>query len=132
MTDQTCWTSEMDSVMSLPALRRAVLPHDVLEALRKEAGLRQGTIAMACGATDRTVRSWVTGQGIRPRNADRLTMLGEIVLVLSRTLRGDGIDQWLRARVRSLNGLRPAELLGNDEFGRVLAAAQGFVGGDYA
>lgn len=112
-------------------LRGAFLAPDILSVLRKEFGLRQKTIAVACGTTDRTVRSWEQGQAVRQGHADRLLALAEVVNVLSTTLKGGGIDQWLWARLRPLSGKRAVELLGRDRDKQVLAVARAFAGGDY-
>jgi len=113
------------------ALRRAVLPSDQLTLLRRKFRLRQTTIATACGATDRTVRNWEKGLPIRQRHADRLAVLAETVLILSSTLVNDGFDQWLCARVRLLDGRRPAEVLGGDGSDEVFGAAHAFADGSY-
>lgn len=112
------------------ALRRAVLPHDVLRALRTSFGLRQVTVAAACGTSDRAVRKWEQGGSMRRRSVERLTALADIVLVLSTTLIGAGFDQWLWARLRTLDSARPVELLAQDRPEPVLAAARAFAGGD--
>lgn len=120
---------EQDSLF--PRLRRSVFAHDTLSALRDEVGLRQETIAISCGTSVRTVRNWETGQPVRARNADRLSVLADVVLILGSTLRGAGVDQWLRARIRTLNGSRPMDLLGEEQSDAVLSAARSFAGGDY-
>lgn len=112
-------------------LESAVLPADVLQVLRHDVGLTQATVAAACGSTDRSVRQWERGGSIRRRNADRLFALVDTVLVLCETLTLDGIEQWLWARMRALNGRRPLELLAEGEHEDVVATARLFVEGTY-
>jgi transcriptional regulator with XRE-family HTH domain len=131
MTDEAAIAEQTDCGSGLPRLNRAVLAPDVLAALREEVGLRQETIAQSSSTSVRTVRNWEKGQSIRARNADKVFALGEVVLALQWTLRGDGFDQWLRARIRDLGGNRPMEVLGEGDLEAVLAAAKSFAGGEY-
>jgi DNA-binding transcriptional regulator YiaG len=110
-------------------LNRAIEARDVVRSLR-EFGLTQEAIARATGATPRTVRNWAQTSAIRPRAAERLHDLREVVLTLSETLTPRGVGQWLRARNRLLKG-RPIDFLAEGQFEKVRQAAAAYVDGAY-
>ncbi len=110
-------------------LNRAVEARDIVRSLR-EFGLTQDAIAHATGASARSVRNWQQTSAIRPRAAERLHDLREIVLVLAETLTPRGVGQWLRARNRMLKG-RPLDLLSEGHFEQVRQAAAAYVDGAY-
>ena len=110
-------------------LNRAIEARDIVGSLR-EFGLTQEAIARATGASSRSVRNWQQTSAIRPRSAERLHDLREIVLVLAETLTPRGVGQWLRARNRMLKG-RPLDLLAEGHFEQVRQAAAAYVDGAY-
>jgi len=116
---------------SCAELRQAVLPQAGVRVLRHGFGLRQDTIARACGTSARTVRAWEAGVPPRPVHADRLTDLVDVVLILAASLVPRGFDQWLNARLRLLEGRRAVDVLAQGDAAAVLRAAQAFVAGDY-
>ena len=67
---------------------------------------------------------------IRPRAAERLHDLRDVVLMLAETLTPRGVGQWLRARNRLLKG-RPIDLLAEGRFEKVRQAAAAYVDGAY-
>ena len=108
-------------------LRRAVAADQIVRALSR-LGLTQRQIASAAGATDRSVRNWAaTG----PAYDERIRELSEISLILSETATPRGVTQWLNARNRLLDGMRPVDLIAQGEADRVRAAAESLVAGDY-
>jgi DNA-binding transcriptional regulator YiaG len=110
-------------------LNRAVEARDIVRSLR-EFGLTQEAIARATGASSRSVRNWEQTSAIRPRAAEKLHDLREIVLVLVETLTPRGVGQWFRARNRMLKG-RPLDLLAEGRFEQVRQAAAAYVDGAY-
>jgi hypothetical protein len=110
-------------------LNRAIEASDIVRSLR-EFGLTQDAIAHATGATARSVRNWQETSAIRPRAAERLHDLREVVLLLSETLTPRGVGQWLRARNRMLKA-RPLDLLAQGHFEQVRQAAAAYVDGSY-
>lgn len=112
-------------------LRRAVLPADTLAILRNDFGIKQATIAAATGTTDRTIRSWESGKPMHPKHAEQLGWLADVVIVISQAVIGHGIDQWLNARLRLLDGERSIEMIANDRGPDAVAAARSFVEGAY-
>lgn len=110
-------------------LDRAIEAGEIVDAL-KPYGVTQGDIAVTVHVSDRAVRGWRTSQ-IRPERYDRLAELRDLVLLLSDSLTERGVGQWLRAKNRLLGGRRPLELLAEDRFAEVRAAAESFVDGSY-
>lgn len=110
-------------------LERAVEAGEIVDAL-KAYGVTQGDIALTVHVSDRAVRAWRSGD-IRPERYDRLAELRDLVLLLSDSLTERGVGQWLRARNRLLEGRRPIEMLAEDRFAEVRAAAESFVDGAY-
>ena len=111
-------------------LRRAVAADQIVRALSR-LGLTQRQIASAAGATDRSVRNWAATGAIRPAYDERIRELSEISLILSETATPRGVTQWLNARNRLLDGMRPVDLIAQGEADRVRAAAESLVAGDY-
>jgi hypothetical protein len=66
---------------------------------------------------------------VRQASAERLKE--RIVHILEDSLTPAGIDQWLRARNRMLNGRAPMDLIDEDETASVEEAARAFVDGTY-
>lgn len=111
-------------------LEKAVEVKDIVQAVL-QYGLTQRTLAMATGASERSVRNWERTSAIRSNYEDRLRELQEIVLVLRETLTPRGVGQWLRATNRLLGGRRPIELLAEGNVKAVRAAAASYVEGSY-
>lgn len=114
------------------SLRLAVLPADKLRILRDDFHVRQATIAAATGTTDRTVRTWESGAHvISPTHAERLGWVADVVAVISECVIGHGVDQWLNARLRLIDGRRSTELIA-EGFGQdAIDVAKSFVEGSF-
>ncbi|MHB8263437.1 MAG: DUF2384 domain-containing protein [Acidimicrobiales bacterium] len=113
----------------MSVLERAVEAPEIVQALRTY-GVTQNDVASVVGVTDRAVRNWRTGR-IRPEKYDRLAEMRDLVILLSDSLTPRGVDQWLHARNRLLDGARPVDLLYDGRFEEVQKAAKGFVDGAY-
>ena len=102
--------------------------------LRNDLHLTETDLADATGASTRTVRRWSGAQADdlgAPRYADRIDDLHAVVAELEDSLTAKGIRQWLRARNRSLGGVRPIQLLSDGKFEPVYEAACSFRDGEY-
>jgi hypothetical protein len=110
-------------------LDRAVEASEIVDAL-KPFGVTQIDVALATQVSDRAVRGWRTGD-IRPDRYDRLAQLRDLVLLLSDSLTPRGVGQWLHAKNRLLDGQRPVDLLAEDRYDDVRAAAEAFIDGAY-
>ena len=103
-----------------------------LRVVRKvaDAGLSQEEIANAVGASLRTVQGWAAGsstpKGIK---AQRLLDLKYLVEELSEAYTEEGIQIWLHARNRNLEGRRPIELLAEGQTNAVMAEVDRVTGG---
>ena len=103
-----------------------------LRVVRKvaDAGLSQVQIANAVGASLRTVQGWAAGtstpKGIK---AQRLLDLKYLVEELSDGHTEEGIQIWLHARNRNLEGRRPIELLAEGQTDAVVAEVDRITGG---
>lgn len=102
--------------------------HVVADARR--AGLRAAEIGEITGVSERQVQNWASGAS-RPEgaNRDRLLELKYVIEQLSDVYTDEGIDIWLHARNRALDGARPIELLREGQFDRVLALVDRLAGG---
>jgi hypothetical protein len=69
--------------------------------------------------------------GLREVRYDRLADLRDLVLLLADSLAPRGVNQWLHARNRPLDGRRPLDLIRDGEFARVREAAEAFIEGSY-
>jgi hypothetical protein len=96
-----------------------------------EHGLTQQTIAAATGASERSVRNWLKHTSIGGTHEDRLGDLREIVLALTDVLTPKGIDQWLRAKHRLLDGERATDALATGNAAAVIDAARAYAEGVY-
>ncbi|WP_420640236.1 antitoxin Xre/MbcA/ParS toxin-binding domain-containing protein [Candidatus Poriferisocius sp.] len=94
----------------------------VVRAIRS-AGLTNAEIARATGVRERQVQNWASGQS-RPRDVsrDRLVDVHYLVQQLAEVYKPEGVDIWLHARNRALDGERPIDLLAQGEFKLVLDA----------
>ena len=113
----------------MSVLEQAIEAPEIVQALRTY-GVTQNDVASVVGVTDRAVRNWGTGR-IRPDKYDRLAEMRDLVILLSDSLTPRGVDQWLHARNRLLDGARPVDLLHEGRFEEIREAAKGFVDGIY-
>lgn len=102
--------------------------HVVADARR--AGLRAGEIGEITGVSERQVQNWASGTS-RPDGAsrDRLLELKYVIEQLSDVYTDEGIEIWLHARNRALDGAKPIEFLRDGEFETVLALVERLAGG---
>lgn len=114
----------------MPKLHTAIETKDIVGAL-VEQGLTQQTIASATGASERSVRNWLKHSGILGSYEERLRELQEVVLVLADVLTPKGVDQWLRAKHRLLDGERATDALAAGNAAAVLDAARAYAEGVY-
>jgi len=110
-------------------LDRAVEASEIVDAL-KPFGVTQVDVAAVIQVSDRAVRGWRTSD-IRPDRYDRLAQLRDLALLLSDSLTPRGVGQWLHAKNGRLDGRRPVDLLTEDRFDEVRAAAESFIDGAY-
>lgn len=110
-------------------LERAVEASEIVSAL-KAYGVTQADVAATVGVSDRAVRGWREST-IRPERYDRLTELRDLVLLLAESLTPRGVNQWLHARNRLLEGRRPLDLIREGELASVREAAEAFIDGSY-
>lgn len=89
----------------------------------RESGLSTTEIAAVTGVQERQVQHWAAGSS-RPRNEtrDRLVDVHYLVRQLADVYRAEGIQIWLHARNRELDGARPIELLIAGDFEPVVHA----------
>lgn len=89
----------------------------------RSAGLTLAEIASVTGVRERQVQNWSAGSS-RPRDIsrDRLVDVHYLVQQLAEVYKPEGVDIWLHARNRSLEGERPIDMLAQGEFKPVLAA----------
>lgn len=101
----------------------------VVEQIRA-AGLTLAEIASATGVSERQVQHWSAGNS-RPRESarDRLVDIHYLAQQLAEVYRPEGVEIWLHARNRSLEGQRPIDLLALGEFQPVLAAVERLTSG---
>lgn len=110
-------------------LERAVEASEIVSAL-KAYGVTQADVAATVGVSDRAVRGWREST-IRPERYDRLAELRDLVLLLAESLTPRGVNQWLHARNRLLEGRRPLDLIREGELASVREAAEAFIEGSY-
>jgi DNA-binding transcriptional regulator YiaG len=89
------------------------------------SGISQQELSGAVGASIRSVQNWASGQAA-PRGASRERLLDVqfIVEELRCVYTDEGIDIWLHARNRNLDGRRPIEVMAAGEVERVIEVAQ--------
>lgn len=87
-------------------------------------------LAEVVAVRPRQVQHWAAGRH-RPQGAarDRLLDLDYVIELLSEVYDEEGVEIWLHARNRSLDGRRPLELLVEGEFPSVLAAVERLTSG---
>ena len=103
-----------------------------LRVVRKvaDAGLSQEEIANAVGASLRTVQGWAAGSSTpKGLKAQRLLDLKYLVEELGDAYTEEGIQIWLHARNRNLEGRRPIELLAEGQADAVMAEVDRITGG---
>ena len=113
------------------ALYAAADSQALLTVLRREVGLTQGVIGLACGVSERSVRDWEGGVPPRARHDVRLRELADVVGELLGMMTPRGVHQWLQARNRRLGGRSPLELIAEGDADGVLAEIDGLKGGDH-
>ena len=111
-------------------LERAAEAGQVVAALRL-FGIKQRTIALSTGATERSVRNWKRTSAIASKYEDGLRKLQEVVLILTETLTPRGVGQWLNAPNRVLRLRRPIEILADGDAASVRKAALAYLEGTY-
>ncbi len=91
----------------------------------RESGLDNGDIARATGVRPRQVQHWAAGSS-RPRDEsrDRLVDTHYLVRQLGEVYRPEGVEIWLHARNRALEGSRPIDLLAAGDFQPVVLAVE--------
>jgi DNA-binding transcriptional regulator YiaG len=115
------------------SLRAAGRPPEALENLTylriveqvTRTGISQRELGEAVGASIRTVQNWASGQAA-PRGASRERLLDVqyVVEELRDVYTDEGIEIWLRARNRNLDGARPIDLITRGDVDTVLREAQ--------
>jgi transcriptional regulator with XRE-family HTH domain len=82
-------------------------------------------IAAVTGVKERQVQHWAAGSS-RPRDEtrDRLVDVHYLVRQLAEVYRPEGIEIWLHARNRELDGSRPIDLLVAGDFEPVVHAVE--------
>ena len=108
--------------------RSTLYRHVVADARR--AGLKVAEIGEITGVSDRAVQNWANGSS-KPEGAsrDRLLELKYVIEQLSDVYTDEGIEVWLHARQRPLEGRRPIDVLREGEFEAVLALVDRLAGG---
>ncbi len=89
------------------------------------SGISQKELGSAVGASVRSVQNWATGESA-PRGGSRTRLLDMkyIVEELRAVYTEEGVNIWLHARNRNLDGDRPIDLLTAGEVDRVVEEAQ--------
>lgn len=91
---------------------------------RARKSLTSQEIAALTGVQARQVQNWAAGASRPERRAgDKLLDLDYLISLLEEVYTDEGVEIWLHARNRSLDGQRPIELLSED-FEAVLAAVE--------
>jgi transcriptional regulator with XRE-family HTH domain len=102
--------------------------HVVADARR--AGLKVAEIGAITGVGERAVQNWANGTS-KPDGAsrDRLLELKYVIEQLTDVYEDEGIEIWLYARQRALDGERPVDLLRAGRFETVLQLIDRLAGG---
>lgn len=102
----------------VPGFSYASLVHEI-----REHGLSSAEIATVTGVHERQVQHWAAATS-RPggETRDRLVDVHYLVRQLADVYRAEGIQIWLHARNRELDGNRPIDLLTNGDFEPVVQA----------
>jgi transcriptional regulator with XRE-family HTH domain len=110
--------------MNRSALTDAPVYSRIVEDVR-EAALTTAEIADVTGVDERQVYNWASGAS-RPRSdtRDRLLEIYYIVKELREVYTPEGVDIWIHARNRGLNGQKPIDLLISGDFPTVVAAVE--------
>jgi DNA-binding transcriptional regulator YiaG len=89
------------------------------------SGITQAELGQAVGASLRTVQNWAAGNAT-PAGAKvrRLLDIQYIVRELREAYTVEGVEIWLHARNRNLDGQRPMDLLAAGQYDDVLAEAE--------
>lgn len=91
----------------------------------RDNGLPLADISRATHVRVRQVQHWLAGTS-KPQSPslERLVDLSYLVERLSDIYKAEGIEIWLHARNRALDGSRPIELLEEDQFDRVISLVE--------
>lgn len=97
---------------------------------RVRRGLSTQEVADVVAVQPRQVQHWASGNH-RPQGAarDRLLELDYIIELLGEVYDDEGVEIWLHGKNRSLDGVRPIDLLIKGEFESVLAAVERLTSG---
>ena len=108
---------------------RSTLYRHLVEDARR-AGLKGAEIGAITGVSERAVQNWANGTS-RPEgeSRDRLLELKYVIEQLSDVYTDEGIEIWLHARQRALEGERPVDLLRAGKFETVLQLVERLAGG---
>lgn len=89
------------------------------------SGITQTELGQAVGASLRTVQNWAAGSGTPAGvKVRRLLDVQYIVRELREAYTEEGVQIWMHARNRNLDGQRPIDLLAAGQYDDVLAEAE--------
>ena len=91
--------------------------------------ITQSELALAVGASPRTVQNWARGVAPRGKAALRLLDVQHVVRELRDVYNDEAIQIWLRSRNRNLEARRPIDLLAENRIDEVLAEVANIVRG---
>lgn len=111
----------------------AIAYEEELEELRSGFGLTEKELATALETTPRTLRRWLAGASVpRPEGRERIEDLLDVLRTLRMSVREEAVPKWVRRRVDLLGGDRPADLIVEGDFHRLLHLADGLATGTSA
>lgn len=96
----------------------------------KHVGLTHGELANLTGVKERQVQHWAAGTS-KPvgTSRDRLVDIYYVVQQLEEVYRPEGVEIWLHAKNRMLDGRRPIDLLMEGEFEPIFDAVERLASG---
>lgn len=110
--------------MSPEAVRAGVSFPSLVDEIRRN-GLTTAEIGRITGVRERQVQNWAAGSSRPAADArDRLVDVNYIVRQLQHVYRPEGIEIWLHSRNPELGGLRPLDLLFDEQFEPVIRAVE--------
>ena len=92
----------------------------------------QRRLADALGVSPAQVSRWLRGQGIDPRNGERIDQLEFVVSQAERLFGPEGAQAWLFGIDRHLGDRRPIDMLRRGRVTEVLGALSAARAGSYA
>ena len=113
-----------------PTPRDETATQETVRYLRRTVGLAERDLAIATGASTRTVRRWLAADvaNAHPRHTARLLELRAVVAVLlDLQMKSYWTAHWLRGRKPVLGSASPLERLAAGDLKSVLLAARGVV-----